>query len=411
MKRVFAILLALVMIVAACCVPALAASYPDCEHVGQEITASEDGHFDIAFSDGYKGFCICYGELEAALNDGFTVDNMSLVVNHDTNENVSQYLKCLFTEEFDRFFTYDAENGVQTKDRISLQYYIWHFTDSFSNWRVDTQVADSVRAAAANANIPDHGYTMKINDTTLAVFDFHALKAHNGETYQDFWAYKITTMPYPAPEVTDPTQDQKLTVVEGNSETLSVTATNAETYQWQRDNGSGFVNIANATESTFSLPPISAENAGYKYRCVVSNTVGSDTSPVFSLQMLSAPVFTTPTKDQTIKKPQGSQVTLTAEATQAEGYQWEVDKGNGWEVIEDANGTEYTVPTGSIGTKTYRCLAWNDAGETYSHSFTVTIHEPASTPATGEGATPVILACVMLMSLAGAALMLRRKLA
>ena len=376
MKRVFALVLALVIIASLSCVPAMAQSaYPDCDHVGDVVSASEDGYVNITFSNGYNGFCICYGDEDADKEDGFTISNMSLAVNRINGENVSQHLKRLFVDQFDAFFTYSATEGLQIKDPFVLQCTIWHFSDNNNSWRVDADLVADVKSAVASATqtIPDHGYTKKINDTTLAIFDFHVMQAHKGDGYQNFWTYKISFAPYPAPVVTSPTQDQIVTVIAGQTATLSVTATNAESYQWQVDTGDGFKNIEGATGASYTTPAITKENEGHKYRCVVTNTAGSDISPVYSLDAVEKPVFTTPTADQQISVYEGKTAQLTAEATDAYAYQWQVDSGEGFGDIDGATQKTYTIPAISdqnSGYK-YRCVASNIAGSTESHVFSL----------------------------------------
>ena len=376
MKRVFALVLALVIIASLSCVPAMAQSaYPDCDHVGDVVSASEDGYVNITFSNGYNGFCICYGDEDADKEDGFTISNMSLAVNRINGENVSQHLKRLFVDQFDAFFTYSATEGLQIKDPFVLQCTIWHFSDNNNSWRVDANLVADVKSAVASATqtIPDHGYTKKINDTTLAIFDFHVMQAHKGDGYQNFWTYKISFAPYPAPVVTSPTQDQIVTVIAGQTATLSVTATNAESYQWQVDTGDGFKNIEGATGASYTTPAITKENEGHKYRCVVTNTAGSDISPVYSLDAVEKPVFTTPTADQQISVYEGKTAQLTAEATDAYAYQWQMDSGEGFGDIDGATQKTYTIPVISdqnSGYK-YRCVASNIAGSTESHVFSL----------------------------------------
>jgi len=73
-------------------------------------------------------------------------------------------------------------------------------------------------------------------------------------------------------------------VVEGQSATFSVSTLGAEptTYQWQRDG----VDIDGATDPTFTTPPTTAADDGARYRCVVSNAFGGESSPEATLTVL-----------------------------------------------------------------------------------------------------------------------------
>ncbi|MBN2505491.1 MAG: Ig-like domain-containing protein [Verrucomicrobia bacterium] len=65
-------------------------------------------------------------------------------------------------------------------------------------------------------------------------------------------------------------------------------------YQWQRDNGSGFVDIAEATGASYSLAPSVRDN-GARFRCLVQTPGITVTSDVATLAV--APLVTRPTLD------------------------------------------------------------------------------------------------------------------
>lgn len=68
------------------------------------------------------------------------------------------------------------------------------------------------------------------------------------------------------------------TVCDNNTGTFSITASNVSTYQWQRQDGTIFVNLINAapysgvTTSTLSITPASLSMNGYVYRCVLKSS-------------------------------------------------------------------------------------------------------------------------------------------
>ncbi len=88
---------------------------------------------------------------------------------------------------------------------------------------------------------------------------------------KDFWEYTPFCIP---PAITTQPTDQSL--IYGTSASFAVIASDAVTYKWQEDNGSGFSDItdggiySNSTSPVLniSLPPV--EMSGYKYRCIVS---------------------------------------------------------------------------------------------------------------------------------------------
>ena len=113
----------------------------------EEVLASEDGHVNITFDNGYNGYCINYGEHEAKTGQEYSV-----------------------------------------KD---TKHTIWHFTDDFNGWRIDPLLIENIKSTASTKTIPDSGAVRQINNTTEAVFDFQVLSSDKSG-HQNFFAYKIT---------------------------------------------------------------------------------------------------------------------------------------------------------------------------------------------------------------------------
>ena len=66
------------------------------------------------------------------------------------------------------------------------------------------------------------------------------------------------------------------TVAEGSAAMFSVTASNAQTYQWQQstDNGSSWANIESATSASYTISSTATDMSNYQYRCVVKSASG-----------------------------------------------------------------------------------------------------------------------------------------
>ncbi|MBQ7844895.1 MAG: hypothetical protein IJ392_01960 [Clostridia bacterium] len=99
-----------------------------------------------------------------------------------------------------------------------------------------------------------------------------------------------TVVIYPAgeaPVITAPTAAQTVTVVEGETGTMTVTATEAEKYQWyiDRNDGKGYVAMEGATAATYTTSKVNTDNDGFTYYCQVSNAYGESKSPVFTLKV------------------------------------------------------------------------------------------------------------------------------
>ena len=99
-----------------------------------------------------------------------------------------------------------------------------------------------------------------------------------------------TVVIYPAgeaPVITAPTAAQTVTVVEGETGTMTVTATEAEKYQWyiDRNDGKGYVAMEGASAATYTTSKVNTDNDGFTYYCQVSNAYGESKSPVFTLKV------------------------------------------------------------------------------------------------------------------------------
>lgn len=64
-------------------------------------------------------------------------------------------------------------------------------------------------------------------------------------------------------------QPQDIIISIGQTGTLSVDASNASAYQWQRNTGSSWQNISGATSSTYNISSPSLSMDGYQYRVIV----------------------------------------------------------------------------------------------------------------------------------------------
>ncbi len=77
------------------------------------------------------------------------------------------------------------------------------------------------------------------------------------------------------------TQPGNATVKVGETATFTIVASGTDlTYQWQidRNDGKGWVDIDGVTATSYTTSKVDISCNGFKYRCVVSNSAGSDTS-------------------------------------------------------------------------------------------------------------------------------------
>lgn len=145
----------------------------------ETVVALEDGDSNIQFSNGYKGYCIEWGEHSAEEGEIFYITNSSNAINKITNEDVSNHLKTMFLF----FYNKTQENPIVT------QHMIWKFTDNKQFSKFDKQWYNNIIELSSKYKIPDSG-TIKINDTHEVVFDFKVFVAKYLE-YQNYFAYRF----------------------------------------------------------------------------------------------------------------------------------------------------------------------------------------------------------------------------
>jgi len=134
------------------------------------------------------------------------------------------------------------------------------------------------------------------------------------------------------------TQPVSQAICQGNSVTFSVTASNALSYQWRK----GTSNIPGATGSSYTIPSVSAADAG-NYRVVVNSLCNSRTSNIATLTVNTLPTISAQPVSSTICE--GSNVTLSVTASNVTGYQW---KKNGND-IPGANNSAMTLNNVNAG--------------------------------------------------------------
>ena len=145
------------------------------------VKAEEDGHLDINFSDGSKGYCLEYGEHEAKKGDEFYAVNTGYAVNNNDNQSISKYLKCLFIDHY---------NYTQSMPPVYIQHMIWYFSDDFYHPTSIGEHMDIVNSIKnCTCSYPDSGYKI-INSTTAMFYDFQVMMAKY-ENHQNYFNYNI----------------------------------------------------------------------------------------------------------------------------------------------------------------------------------------------------------------------------
>ncbi len=119
-------------------------------------------------------------------------------------------------------------------------------------------------------------------------------------SFGDFTVNKIQYTVDAPPQVLGQPADALVSVGGEVSFEVSAAGTAPFSYQWQEDAGTGFVDILGATDSSLTLNDLSLSQSGYRYRAIVTNAFGSDTSNAATLTVTTD---TPPTPSITLTGP------------------------------------------------------------------------------------------------------------
>ncbi|WP_433831012.1 MBG domain-containing protein [Flavobacterium anhuiense] len=208
-------------------------------------------------------------------------------------------------------------------------------------WQVDKG------AGAGFTDVPNSLPYSGINTSTLTITG--ATAALNGYKYQvivsggctpSATSNSATLTINSAPSITTQPSVTPITVCDGNTATISVTASNATGYQWYVDQGAGFNPVPNSfpysgmNTNTLTITGATAALSGYIYRVVASgNCTPNATSNNVALIVNSSPsIIAQPSSKVTCA---GENTIFSVSASNATGYQWQVEKGQGFENISD----------------------------------------------------------------------------
>jgi peptidoglycan/xylan/chitin deacetylase (PgdA/CDA1 family) len=161
------------------------------------------------------------------------------------------------------------------------------------------------------------------------------------------------------------------TVMAGQTATFSVTATGTAplTYQWQRNS----MDIAGATNYTYTTPVTTAADSGSLYRCHVSNSAGSVTSDTARLLIIAPkpPAITAEPRDTTVLEGTPVQFVVVATGDTLLAYQWQRNSAD----IAGATTPSYLLVSASRTDSgaTFRCIVSNSAGKDTSRDAMLSV--------------------------------------
>ena len=182
-----------------------------------------------------------------------------------------------------------------------------------------------------------------------------------------------------AAAITITTQPQDQTICEGENASFSVAATGDTglTYQWQVDDGSGFVDVvngsvySNATTTTLDITGASSAMDGYQFHCVVSGDNAPDaTSSEAVLTVNTGISITTQPASQTACEGADVNFIISATGSGPIAYQWQKDGAD----LPGETSTTLTLNAIIVDDGgDYACVISNSCGSTTSLSAALTI--------------------------------------
>lgn len=179
-------------------------------------------------------------------------------------------------------------------------------------------------------------------------------------------------------------------VVAGSTATFSVqVAGEATGYQWQREAGGSWSDIAGATTTRYTTPATVPADDGQRFRVLVADASTTLTSSAARLTVTAAPVAPTIAAhpgSQAVVAPAEATFTVTASGTSL-AYQWQQSSdGATWSDLAGATGTAFS--TGATSTaldgRRYRVVITNSVGSVTSTAALLTV-----SPAPSANTAPV----------------------
>lgn len=142
---------------------------------------------------------------------------------------------------------------------------------------------------------------------------------------------------------------------------------------------------------TLYLDPMTAGADGSSYKCELENAYGTVTSDIATLHLATAPVITRQPSDKTAAVGKTATFSVAATGMAPLSYQWQVDRGSGWDIIDDATEDSYTTAPVTLLNNgyRYRVVVMNRMEmDVTSDPATLHVVAEAVIPTTGDAARP-----------------------
>jgi gliding motility-associated-like protein len=271
------------------------------------------------------------------------------------------------------------ESGLQSYDTIKLG---WSAADEGPGFNRN---ACFIAYFNGTSWVQGNSQTAQLNNGTYSISDFILNPTGSADNY-GYYPLMVASRPCIASAISK--QPSDTTVCAGNRLLMTVLATNSPAYQWQVNNGSGWVNATNgpgytgaASDSLVITNPTTALN-NYQYQCLVTSSCNTITSSSATLKINPSAEVAVNIRADTTNICKGMAVSFTAMASNggtSPAYQWLI---NGTDV--GTGGASFTTTTlknsdvvSCVMTSNSACVVSPTAT---SNSITMTVAANAAAP-------------------------------
>ncbi|MCY7310095.1 MAG: M36 family metallopeptidase [Chitinophagaceae bacterium] len=178
-------------------------------------------------------------------------------------------------------------------------------------------------------------------------------------------------------------QPSAVSTCTGTTTTLNVTATNAGSFQWQVNTGTGFVNITNtaphsgATTATLTITGVTAAMNNNQYRSIIGSCPTAITSNAATLTVVSPVAITTQPTAAAVCQNTTATFSVVATGT-ITGYQWQVSTDGGTNFININGATTATLTLNNVtltqNTNRYRVVITGNCNTLNSNNALLTVN-------------------------------------
>lgn len=170
------------------------------------------------------------------------------------------------------------------------------------------------------------------------------------------------------------------TVFDGATATFTVAANNATSYQWQRLDGTSWIDLAGANTATYRTVA-SLALSGLQYRAVVSGNGSTLNSNAATLTVLATASIATEPQDQSVAAGQDALFSVVAGGA-APSFRWQVSTDGGATWADSVGGSTATLALSSVvlgdNGKQFRVIVSNGGGSATSRAATLGVYAPVA---------------------------------